>query len=117
MSTEPRWHEIEQSPGSPLVETCDPKQVDDSRARVYQSYERFLRAQLEMMEKGRGTLWNRNYLSIEAYLKSVEPMRGRLKQMLGFWIEPAARPAIFKRDRQVLMTTKDFRAERFFYEI
>jgi dienelactone hydrolase len=110
------WQPIEQPAGPPLVKPVEPAGVEAHRAEVYQGYERFLRARLHELSGQRETLWKRDYSTADAYLRSVEPMRQRFKEMLGFWIERAQRGPVKTRQRDVLFEDGDFRAERFFLE-
>jgi dienelactone hydrolase len=108
---------IEQPAGPPLVETVDPEAGDARRREVYTSYEAFLRGRLAALERARPSLWQRNYGSIEAYLRSVEPMRQRLKEMLGFWIEPEQRPQLRTWGHETLLETDELTATRFSLEV
>lgn len=114
---EHRYHEDERPAGAPLVEPVDPEAVDARRREVYLSYEAFLRGVLEDLDRRRPEEWQRDYSSIEAYERSVRPMRDRLKRMLGFWVEPAERPAPRTWDHEVLMETEWFTANRFSLEV
>src|SRR5512146_144933 len=80
-----RFCEEEQPAGEPLVPVVDPEATDLQRRETYLSYEGFLRAHLEALDRRRPEQWRRDYSSVEAYLRSVAPMRARLKRMLGFW--------------------------------
>jgi hypothetical protein len=116
--TDGLWHGIEQPAGPPLVsKTVDPRAVDEHRKATYQSYEKFLRDRLVELDQARPSQWHRDYSSIPAYEKSVEPMRARLKQMLGFWVEPDQRGTVVRTDEEVLLEEKDFIARRFRFEI
>ncbi|HZO91597.1 MAG TPA: alpha/beta hydrolase family protein [Chthonomonadaceae bacterium] len=114
---EENWAEIEQPAGPPLVPPVDPAAVDEHRRRVYQSYEAFLRNRLAELNRERPQRWQRDYSSLEAYLRSMEPMRERLKQMLGFWIEPEQRPPLRIEDPEILMEGDGFTARRFRLEV
>lgn len=111
-----RFHEIEQVEGPPLVEPVDPGAIDRHRRMTYRSYEQFLRVRLAGMERDRHMQWRRDYRSVAAYLRSVKPMRQRLKQMLGFWIEPGDRLPRETGKAQILLRTNDFVARRFRFE-
>src|SRR5436190_378339 len=87
----PSWRQIEQLAGKPLVGSVDLTAVEASRRNVYQSYETFLRDRLAMLNDARPAQWNRDYSSLPAYESSIAPMRRRLCDMLGFWINPAER--------------------------
>ena len=91
---ETSFRPIEKSAGPPDVQPVDAKEVDGFRKTTYESYERFLRRRLHKLDAKRASVWQRDYASVEAYLESVEPMRDRLKAMLGFWIEPDERPPV-----------------------
>ena len=114
---EHRFHEEEQPAGSPLMQPVDPEAVDARRRETYLSYEGFLRGLLEELDRRRPEEWQRDYSSFEAYERSVRPMRDRLKRMLGFWVEPEARPAPRTWDHEVLLESDDFTATRFSLEI
>jgi len=107
------FYEEEQPAGAPLVPTVDPEATDAHRRETYLSYEGFLRAHLEELDRRRPKRWQRDYSSIEAYARSVALMRARLKRMLGFWIEPVNRPAPKTWGHEVLLDAGDFRAVRF----
>lgn len=100
-----------------LAANVDPAQVDGFRKEVYLSYEAFLRSKLAELDAQRPSLWRRDYSSIEAYERSIEPMRDRLKKMLGFWQEPADRPPLRTWDRELLLDADDFTAHRFRFEV
>jgi hypothetical protein len=109
---------IDQQPGPPLVsKLADPAGVDAHRKMVCLSYETFLRGKLESLDAARPGLWQRDYSNIAAYQRSVAPMRDRLKAMLGFWVEPNQRPAVVRRDEEVLLDDRDFVARRFYFDI
>lgn len=112
------WREIEQPAGPPVVSgTVDPKGIDEHRRQTHQSYERFLRGQLEQLDRSRASRWTRDYSSVDAYLRSVEPMRQRLKEMLGFWVEPGQRPKLLRTAEEMLLDEREFTARRFRFEI
>jgi len=114
---EERFFEIEQPAGPPLVDAVDPGAVDEHRQRTYESYERFLRARLARLDGERADEWQRDYSDVEAYLASVEPMRDRLKAMLGFWVEVEDRAPVEVSHEQVVMEDDDFVARRFRIEV
>ncbi len=111
------WQENEQPAGEPLVPTVDGSAVDARRRAVYHSYEGFLRQRLKEMDAARPQQWSRDYSSPDAYRQSIEPMRRKLKEMLGFWAEPEARPALNIQSREPLLETDDFLAIRFSLEV
>ena len=111
------FHEIEAPAGPPEVTPVDPTEVDAHRRLTYESYEAFLRKRLADLDGERSRAWRRDYTSVEGYLASVAPMRARLKQMLGFWVEPADRPPVVTGEEEVLLEEKDFMARRFRFEI
>jgi dienelactone hydrolase len=114
-----RFHDIEQPESAPLVPAADMAIVDAYRKRVYESYEQFFRQRLAELDRDREKLWRRDYSSVEAYERSVEPMRQRLAAMLGWWIEPQNRPPLKTRDEQteILFKEKDFIAYRVSFEV
>ncbi len=73
------FHRIEQTPGPSQVQTVEPAKVESRRKAVYLSYEKFLRQRLEELNRQRPGKWQRDYSSVDAYLKSVSGMRARLK--------------------------------------
>lgn len=111
------WEQIEQPAGLPLVKPVDRAGVEAHRRETYISYETFLRKKLEKLDRDRPEQWHRDYSSVEAYERSVEPMRRRLHQMLGFWIEPAERTPLKMGKREILLEEADFTASRFTLEI
>jgi hypothetical protein len=110
-------HEIEQPAGAASVDPVDPAKVDEHRKQTYLSYEKYLRDQLAELDRERPTQWQRDYSSIDAYLKSVEPMRRRLQKMFGFWIDPADRPPLRTHSIESLTETDDLIARRMRLEI
>ncbi len=109
--------EIEQPAGPPNVEPVDAGQVDDYRRATYTSYEQFLREHLHKLDEQRSGLWQRDYSSGAAYVQSVELLRAKFKEMLGFWVEPAERKAVAVLDEQLLLETNAVVASRFSYEV
>ncbi len=109
--------EIEKRAGSPDVEPVDAEQVDECRRATYASYEQFLRERLRQLDGERPNLWQRDYSSVDAYLQSVEPMRARFKELLGFWVEPEERRAVEPLDEKPLLETDAVVASRFAYEV
>ncbi len=95
----------------------DTSQVDECRRRVYLSYEAFLRDRLAKLNDGRHLLWSRDYSSLDAYLRSVEPMRQRLKSMMGFWQEPQERPPLHIWNRHKIAEGEFFSAYRFSLQV
>lgn len=96
---------------------ADPEEVDANRKDAYLSYEAFLRAKLTELDKKRPSLWDRDYSSLEAYERSVAPMRTRLKDMLGFWEEPGDRAPLIVRGRKLIAEGDFFTAHRFRIEV
>lgn len=110
-------HEIDQPAGPPLVPAVDPVRVDDHRRQTYLSYEAFLREHLARLDRERPGRWQRDYASVQAYERSVEPMRARLQAMLGFWVPPERRPPPHTHGHEVLYEDNRFVASRFRLEI
>ena len=108
---------IEQEAGPPELPPLDAKGIDQHRRRDYVSFETWLRKRLLTLDRERPQRWNRDYASLSSYRKSIEPMRNRLKAMLGFWVEPSERPAVRVRNVEILSSAKDFVARRFRIEI
>jgi len=111
------WHPIEKHAGPPDIDPVDPQPVDERRRSVYQSYELFFRQRLEEQNNLRPRQWDRDYSSLDAYERSVSPMRDRLKQMLGFWAEPEKRFPVNFYNEETIHQTEDFTARRFDLEI
>src|SRR4051794_33009271 len=103
---DPTWNEIEQPAGLPLVTPVDRAAVEASRREVYLSYENFLRGKLAELDQKRPARWHRDYASVAAYEESIAPMRRRLCQMLGFWVEPAERGPLKIGAREILLEEK-----------
>jgi hypothetical protein len=116
-ATDPPFNAIEQPAGPPFVTPVDPAAVEAHRRDTYLSYEFFLRARLAGLDRARPANWQRDYSSIEAYERSIAPMRRRLWEMLGFWIEPAARTPLRTGAAEVLIEAADFVASRFTLEV
>lgn len=112
-----KFARIEQPAGPDALDPVDLRALDRWRTRTYQSYERFLRLRLADLDAHRPSLWKRDYSSVDAYRKSIEPMRQRLKGMFGGWVEPDARKPVEKRDRETLLETDEFQALRYAVEI
>ncbi len=112
-----KWSTIEQQPGPPLVTPVNPTDIDAHRRATYESYEKFLRAQLEELHQHRDKQWQRNYADHTAYRRSVRPMRNRLKAMLGHWVEPKHRPPVEIKDQETLLATSDYEVRRFRFDI
>lgn len=110
-------HDIEQKAGEALVAPVDAAAVDAYRKDTYLSYEHFLRAHLQTLDGERAALWSRDYSSASAYEESVEPMRARFAAMLGFWQQPAVRPAPVVGAEEVLWQDEGAIATRFMYEV
>lgn len=108
-------YEIEQPAGPPLVCPVDPEQTDKHRREVYLSYERYLRKRLMELDSRRQH--TRDYSDMDAYLKSIEPLRKQFKEMLGFWVEPEERPNIRIVDEYPLLETDSFAVGRLTYEV
>ncbi|MFT5377698.1 MAG: hypothetical protein ACI906_004538, partial [Candidatus Latescibacterota bacterium] len=110
-------HEIEQKAGKALVAAVDAEAVDSCRKETYLSYESFLRAHLHTLDAERAALWQRDYSNSTAYEESVEPMRQRFAEMLGFWQDPADRPPVSMGTEEVLWQDEHALATRFSYEV
>lgn len=108
---------IEQQPGPPQVDPVDRQEVDDCRRSTYLSYEAWLRQWLAGLDAERPQLWKRDYSDVAAYEHSVEPMRQRFAEMLGFWSEPAERGEIRALEVTPLRETDEVTISRFTYEV
>lgn len=110
-------YSIEQTEGENCVAPADPRAVDELRRQTYESYEGFLRQRLQDLDDRRASLWTRDYASPAAYLASVEPLRARFKAMLGFWVEPEARPPTARQQEEQLFEQDGVSVRRFTYEV
>ena len=72
---------------------------------------------MTQLDAERADKWQRDYSNVDAYLASVEPMRGRLKAMLGLWVEPEDRAPAGVSHEEVLVEEDDFTAQRFWIEV
>jgi hypothetical protein len=110
-------HQPEQAAGPPLVPVADPVAVEGHRRQTYASYEAFLREHLQRLERERTRQWQRDYSSPAAYERSIDPMRERLRRMLGFWLDPGQRPPVRTGSAELLCEEDSFTALRFRLEI
>jgi dienelactone hydrolase len=110
-------HPIEQPAGPDALPAADLAAVDAHRRNAYQSYEAFLRQQLERLDAERFGRWSRDYSSIERYLASVAPMRDRLRAMFGWWREPSQRGPLNMADEQTIHEDDQVIARRFTFEV
>lgn len=115
--TDTHFAAIEQPCGPALVEPLDPQEILSRTAGVFRSYEAFLRAELASLDRGRRQNWSRDYSGVEAYERSVAPMRDRLKAMLGWWIEPGQRQPLRVTNRRELARHDRFVAYVFDLEV
>jgi hypothetical protein len=115
--TDPAFNAIEQPAGPASVPPVDPAAIEAHRRDTYLSYESFLRERLVERDRARPAKWQRDYSSIEAYERSIAPMRKRLWEMLGFWVEPAERTTLRIGSVELLREAPDFVASRFTLEI
>ncbi|MCA9054144.1 MAG: hypothetical protein KDA75_09930 [Planctomycetaceae bacterium] len=56
---------------------------------------RFAERELAASRERREAKWNRDYSSVDAYLKSIDPHRQRLREMIGASRAPASSPFLF----------------------
>jgi hypothetical protein len=110
-------HEVEAPAGAGHPHPVDPARVDEHRKATYLSYEGYLRQKLAELDRDRPAQWQRDYSSIGAYEKSIEPMRRRLQKMFGFWIDPAERPPLNIHSIEKLEETPKYTAQRMRLEI
>lgn len=108
---------LEKGAGPCDVEPLDAAEIDGWRKRAYISFEQHLRRVLHEQAQQRHRRWRRDYSSMDAYIRSVDPMRRRLKEMFGFWTDPQQRAAPAVGESQVLLENDDFRARRFAIEV
>lgn len=107
-----------EKPAGPAdLPSVDLDQLDADRTRVHRSYEDFLRAWLDRLECGRPDRWQRDYTDPVRYTASIEPMRRRLQEMLGFWVPPAQRPRLLPREVEEFHADERFTARRFWFDI
>ncbi len=109
--------EIEQPAGPPLVEPINDGEILERTSAVFRSYEAFLRDRLIGLDAARPGHWQRDYADVDAYLRSIEPMRDQLKAMLGSWVEPAERTSPHVTNRRLLLEHDRFTAEVFDLEV
>ena len=108
---------IEQQAGPPLVDPVDDHAILGRTSAVFKSYESFLRDRLTHLNATRHKHWQRDYSSVDAYETSIEPMRDRLKAMLGFWVEPKDRQPAVATNRRLLLEHEKFTAYLFDLEV
>jgi len=91
-----------------MSQTSDPAygpgEIDPLRERLYRCWDSYLDRLILEAEEARPTRWNRDFSSIEAYLRSIEPNRGRFLQMVGGW--PPDRCELNPRRQQVARTSR-----------
>src|SRR3954454_4349940 len=110
MDATQKLFEVEKPAGAPDVTPVDPTAIDGHRRAAHESLFQYLRKRLVKSHASRESLWRRDYTNAQAYRRSVEPMRAKLKEILGYWTEAAQRPRVRTRDEQVIRETSDFRA-------
>jgi dienelactone hydrolase len=62
--------------------------IDERRRALFEQYEGWLRRNLADLETTREDRWDRDFSSVEAYERSVEPNRRRWLEFLTTWDEP-----------------------------
>lgn len=107
----------EKPAGQPDLPGVDLHQVDANRERVHRSYEAFLRGHLERLDRDRPSRWQRDYADPARYEDSVEPMRRRLQDQLGFWVPPAERVPLVPRGVEEFHSDGIFTARRLWFDI
>ena len=86
--------------------------VDPLRQRLFAAYDNWLMRQCRERYDERGTRWQRDFSSLEAYSRSVAPNRERLLSMIGGWpwergpLEPSI---------EEIATTDTYTASRVFF--
>jgi hypothetical protein len=91
--------------------------VDRLRQRTFENYESYLRNCLHQQNDKRRNRWSADYSTIEDYQESVQPLRDRLRAMLGFWSEPEKRPAVKQREIHTFHEDRDLIAQRFTFDL
>lgn len=97
--------------------SLDLSALDRRREQAYRSYEAFLREALRQRDEQRPTHWHRDYGSVDAYLKSIEPMRQRLRRMFGWWVEPAQRVPLDVVEQETLFEDDTLIATRYSFQV
>src|SRR5436189_6373963 len=69
--------------GPPLPRTQPLMMEGDIAAAMVAGIDKFLLREIELSVERREKFWNRDFTSPEAYNKSIEPNRQRLKKILG----------------------------------
>jgi hypothetical protein len=110
-------HEIEQPQGAGHPHPVDGARVDAHRKATYLSYEKFLREKLAELDRQRPSQWQRDYSSVAAYEKSIEPIRRRLQKMFGFWVDPSDRAPLNTHSVETIEETSKYTAQRMRLEI
>jgi dienelactone hydrolase len=90
--------------GPPLAGTQPLKMEGDIAAQMVAGIDKFLLRELELSVERREKFWKRDFSSPEAYNKSIEPNRQRLKKILGVVDErmPFDAPEIIATTKQTL---------------
>jgi len=89
--------------------------IDERRRALFEQYELWLRRRLEQLEAGgREERWQRDFASLEAYERSIEPNRERWRDFLTTWDEPRCdlQPRI-----EHVAETERFRLERVWLQV
>lgn len=108
---------IEQPAAPDQLPPLDLSSLDRRREQAYRSYEAFLRETLRQRDQQRPTHWHRDYSSVDDYLKSIEPMRHRLRRMFGWWVEPAQRVPLDIAEQETLLEDNTLIARRFSFQV
>ena len=111
------FQDIEKPAGPPDLPAADVDQIDARRRRAYESFEAFFRSTLAALDRERPGRWRRDYSSAAAYEGSVAPMRDRLKQMLGFWIQPQDREPVERADVRSVWQDEGVEIRRFWFDV
>lgn len=95
----------------PMIEYDE---IDERRRALYRGYDAYFTGRDLEAYAGREQHWQRNYASIPAYLRSVEPMRQRFAAMTGYGGQPEVEPAPEWED---VATTEAYTARRLWLNV
>ena len=73
----------------PIIAYSD---IDKRRRLLYESFDKYFTDRCYWAFEQRGMHWDRHYNSIGEYVRSVEPMRARFAEMIGYGGQPTCDP-------------------------
>ncbi|MGQ9556176.1 MAG: hypothetical protein ACUVWR_18905, partial [Anaerolineae bacterium] len=73
----------------PIIEYSD---IDKRRQSLYEGFDKYFTERCYRAFEQRGMHWDRHYNSIGEYVRSIEPMRARLAEMIGYGGQPTCDP-------------------------